>query len=417
MEKDLKKPIIINNKNFKKIVLDFLFPYSYEEKDTVLRFLLSRVLIKTNTYPTEELIANAKIKNFIIDGGYSSFARGNTVYYEYRVTIPDKNILQDENYSYEKTMKFIIDTIYNPYSKDNEFYEEELDKAKNKLKISIDESLNKVEAYSSIKLDNIIDDEKKFKATIYKYKDEIDKVTVRDLYNHYEKVIKSKRPIVFAIGDIDSEFINVLNSNLNDSEIITNIDTNYINGFENIKDDVKEVQESKNFSQSILKVAYKVKDYKKSDAPILSLINFMLSSQSSKILYDYLRYENPLCYVCNSTAYMNYGVLIINVQIYREKKDLALEQIKNVMEKLKNEEFVDKYLENVKDRKRINLIRRQDSIYCILDDFMDNYLDNRMPLDEEYEIIKDLTSKDIVNLVNRLQLDTIYYLEGTRDAK
>ena len=160
-----------------------------------------------------------------------------------------------------------------------------------------------------------------------------------------------------------------------------------------------------------------MEDYKKSDAPILSLINFMLSSQSSKILYDYLRYENPLCYVCNSTAYMNYGVLIINAQIYREKKDLALEQIKNVMEKLKNEEFVDKYLENVKDRKRINLIRRQDSIHCILDDFMDNYLDNRMPLDEEYEIIKDLTSKDIVNLVNRLQLDTIYYLEGTRDAK
>lgn len=417
MEKDFNKPIIINNKNFKKIVLDFLFPYSYEEKDTVLRYLLSRVLTKTNSYPDEELFSNAKINNFVMDFSFRSYGRGNNIYTEFRVTIPDKKVLQDENYSYEETIKFIMDTIYNPYAKDDEFYEDELDIAKNKLKMYIEESLNKVEMYSTIRTDEIIDDENKFKSLIFNYKDEIDNVTTKDLYNYFNDVIKSKRPIVFALGDIDSELADILNKSLPDANFEFEIDTNYINGFEKISSEIKEVEESKNFSQSILKVAYKVKDYKKSDAPILSLINFMLSSQSSKILYDYLRYENPLCYVCNSIVYMNYGVLIINAQIYRDKKDLALEQIKNVMEKLKEEEFVDKYLSNVKDRKRINLVRRQDIMNFVLDDYMDNYLEDCIPLDKEYETIKNLTSKDIVNFVNRLQLDTIYYLEGTRDAK
>ena len=39
-----------------------------------------------------------------------------------------------------------------------------------------------------------------------------------------------------------------------------------------------------------------------------------------------------------------------------------------------------------------------------------------MNLNEEYEIIKNMTTKDITNFIKRLELDTIYYLEGEKDA-
>jgi hypothetical protein len=122
-----------------------------------------------------------------------------------------------------------------------------------------------------------------------------------------------------------------------------------------------------------------------------------------------------LVYTAGAQIIFEKGLLIINALIYKDKKEKTINTIKQVMELLHDEEFIKNRLENIKERKRINLERQKDAMGSVLEDFIYTYFDYGITLEKEYEYLKDVKAADVVKFVNRLQLDAIYYLEGTRN--
>ena len=318
IEKD-RKPIIYKTKDFNKIVLEFLFPFKKEEKYTVYQALLLRMLQnKINRFPTEETFSNALICNYVLDFSLTYFHLSKEEdCFKYRVVLPDKQILQDSDYHFQDTFSFVMDAIYNPYHKNQCFYESELVIAKTKLKTSLQNTLKNVQGYASIQVDELIDDAGYFKDSLYKHQKEIDLVNSKELYSFYEEVIGKKRPLVFGIGNISKEMENGIISSLPDFQVAT-ITKEYIESY-TLKE-VKYVEEEGDYNQTILKYAYKIKAFKKEDIPMLSLVHFLLSSQSSSILQEFLRTQNNLVYAVSSVCYFFHGVFIITTSIKRQNK-------------------------------------------------------------------------------------------------
>jgi predicted Zn-dependent peptidase len=406
--------VIIKKAGFKKILLKFIYVCPKNIDEVVSSSILVRTLLeKTKKYPTKEDFLNAQIEHYILAMHISKYYGNDNLCFIISVAIPDKEILQDSEYSYKDTIKFIIDSIYNPDIKNNAFLEEDVSKSKRKIKNAIISNINEIKTYSGIRLEEIIAEDDYFNYDLFNHKDEIDDVDNKSLYTYFKDVIETKRPYIFAIGNIDDSFKNIINDEIDSNLKRNDFSKKELKPFSNVS--LKVIEEKKDYSQSIIKFAYKIPDYQKEDIKKLILLENLLNSQSSNILFEYLRTKENLVYTAGAQIIFEKGLLIINALIYKDKKEKTINTIKQVMELLHDEEFIENRLENIKERKRINLERQKDSMASVLEDFIYTYFDYCITLEKEYEYLKDVKAADVVKFVNRLQLDAIYYLEGTRN--
>ena len=86
-------------------------------------------------------------------------------------------------------------------------------------------------------------------------------------------------------------------------------------------------------------------------------------------------------------------------------------KILEVIEDLKNVELVTPLLENIKERKRLNLLRMLDDKFALLSDFIVEDLGFDDTIEELYNKSLKVTAEDIANFIDRLVLDTVYFLK------
>ena len=147
------------------------------------------------------------------------------------------------------------------------------------------------------------------------------------------------------------------------------------------------------------------------DIIYLNVVRDLLNSLSSRLLNKKLRDENDLVYSSKVLSYDNFGAFEITALINKNNVELVKEKIQEVIEDLKNKELVSPLLENIKDRKRVNLLRILDDKYALLSDFVVSDLGLDYTNEELYNKIKKVTASDIKNFIDRLILDTVYFLK------
>ena len=89
----------------------------------------------------------------------------------------------------------------------------------------------------------------------------------------------------------------------------------------------------------------------------------------------------------------------------------AKEGMLEVMEQLKDETLVDSLLDKIRERKRNGLERQKDNCYALFDDYIMDYLEINNSATKRYEMMQKVTAQDIHSLVDRFQLDTIYFVK------
>ena len=156
---------------------------------------------------------------------------------------------------------------------------------------------------------------------------------------------------------------------------------------------------------------YKVKDMKEDYFNHLSLLSSLLSSLSSRMLNKKLRDDNDLVYSSKVVPYMRFGVFEITAYINKKNKDLVIEKIKEVMDDIKNPDNIRKYLDNIKERRRILLIKCLDDKFSLLNDVVSETLKTSKNMKDEYDDILKITAEDISNFVDHLILDTVYFIK------
>ena len=95
---------------------------------------------------------------------------------------------------------------------------------------------------------------------------------------------------------------------------------------------------------------------------------------------------------------------------------MVKEKITEVINDLKDIDLVSPLLDNIKDRHRIALIRRVDDKFSLFHEFYITQLEIDITEEEYYNKLLKITPEDISLFIDRLVLDTIYFLkEGEAD--
>lgn len=406
------KPIFIKNENFQTILINIIFPYQEKEEELAKQALLPAMLVyMTEKYPTEELFQKKLKENYILSYSARQITIGTTAAFNFHLEIPDKKTLKKD--VIEKQVELFSEAIFHPKIENEGFDNFELKREKENLKLKIRNSEKSFKAYLSNQTAKLVDNEGIFSRNLKDYLSQIDEITPQNLYDYWKEKINNNTPIIFIMGNIKEKEITPIIEKYfikYDKEYQT-LETDYIHYLTPYRTTPQKITEEKEFRDSAISLIYKVKDMKQEDNILLSLVHSLLTSLSSRLLNKKLRDEYNLIYSSEVTFFPNYGLLKITAYINPKNKDLVEEKIKEVLNSLKDENKITPLLEKIKERRRINLIRSLDNKYSIMNDNMFKTLKIDYTSEESYNLLKEKTAKDVAKFIDRLSLDTTYFLK------
>ena len=401
----------IHNNDFKTIIIKIMFPFDNTKENIGFNTMLPQMLsYVTKNYPNEDDLLLEKKKRYLLMSHIYNNTIGPNGCLCYEFAIPDKTCLKN-NY-FDKQFELMEEIIYNPKVNNNKFddtnYEREL---KNTL-LDLDGIDKNMRSYRRNKLINLVDDQGILSLNIYNNREKLDEVNTSNLYEYYKNII-SGTPFIFVFGNVDEDDFNKLFNkyiiNSKDKEII--IDEKYDNYLTNYKDKYNYYEEKKDFKDSALSIVYKIKDYNKDDIKYLFLVRGILDSLSTRVLDNKLRGEHNLVYGSTCNIYKHYGLFEIVTYINKDNKDLVFEKILEVMDEIKDEEYITPLIKKVIDGERISLLKRLDLKYGLFDDYVYSYLGLEVNRDELYKMFLDVKASEVIEFLNRFIMDTVYFLE------
>ena len=405
------KPLILNNKDFQTVQIKVIFLHEKNENEIALSNILPSVINGVNnTYKTEEEFSLQFQKLYLLGMHLSKAIIGTTYAYIYTLVIPDTYSLNKD--ILDEQLRFFGDFIYNPKQENNKFCEFEVNREIKNLKLEINDSFKNNIFYHSIKNKQIVDDVGIFSSTLFNHLEQVDEINTKNLYQLYVDAIYNNKPAIFVMGNVDNNKIN----QLCDKYLYKNKFKSYnypvqLSHYLKPRIGVNDIIEKSTFNNSIISYNYKVKDMTEDDEIYLSIIRRLLSSSSSRILYKKLRDENDLVYNTSAEANVKFGLLTIYAAINDKNLNLVKEKILESIKELKNISIVKKGFDNIKERERVELLRLLDNKNGILYDFIKDNLNIDYTNYEYYELLTKITYEDIIKFVDRLTLDSIYYLK------
>lgn len=406
------KPIFIKNENFQTILINIIFPYQEKEEELAKQALLPAMLVyMTEKYPTEEVFQKQLKENYILSYSARQITIGTTAAFNFHLEIPDKKTLKKD--VIEKQVELFSEAIFHPKIENEGFDNFELKREKENLKLKIRNSEKSFKAYLSNQTAKLVDNEGIFSRNLKDHLSQIDEITPQNLYDYWKEKIKNNTPIIFIMGNIEEKEITPIIEKYfikYDKEYQT-LETDYIHYLTPYRTTPQKITEEKEFRDSAISLIYKVKDMKQEDNILLSLVHSLLTSLSSRLLNKKLRDEYNLIYSSEVTFFPNYGLLKITAYINPKNKDIVEEKIKEVLNSLKNQNKITPLLEKIKERRRINLIRSLDNKYSIMNDNIFKTLKIDYTSEESYNLLKEKTAKDVAEFIDRLSLDTTYFLK------
>ena len=384
------KPYIVKYKNTGKIKILLTYCTKYDKKYIFYLILMRQIILNSSyKYKTEKEYKKAYRTFMLIAEDLAVRKLKNNLFITFTLVIP--NPKKVKSFDIDKAFKFFIDTIYKPNVVDNKHFNDKVfEREREFLKNDIVYSLKNVYSQSYQKFVNIVDDDGMLKDNIYNNMDMIDSANSEELYNIYKNMNLPVKTI-----DIEYDY------------------DNFLKPFEKTKD----VTDDTEFNQSVLYTAYKIKNATKKDKNCLNIIKNILGSGSDSLLFKKLRLESGFVYSCKAWTNDRAGLLVIESYVNNDCKDKVVECLQDIFKSLKNKKFLQENINRVAEKVQYSLIRDKDNINKKLNDFVNKLLKFGPNVEELFTIYKNMKVEELLEFLDRLTLDTIYFSRGEFNEK
>jgi predicted Zn-dependent peptidase len=403
---------LINTDKFKTITVRINFKKLVEKKDITYRNLLLKVLFQAN----ENYKSKRELEIITEDLYNLSIASKNSLSGNYIVTSIDSIFLNEkftEDGMNNKSINFLLDLIFKPLIKNKEF--EYFDLAKRLVSEEIKTFKDDLDRYSKQRLLECMDKVSPLSYNPVGYIEDLENITSKDLYKYYEKMIKSDLIDIFIIGDITEDIIDTIKTNFKVNTLKKPGTTHYFEHKKLRKE--KKYIEQMDVSQSKLKLGIKLNNLTDFERKYVAIIySYILGGGPDSKLFKNVREKNSLCYTINCSYMPVYNLMMIQAGINKEDFKKCLSLIKKEIKEMVNGNFESRDIQSAKVTYLSSLKEIEDSQGSIIRIFESHEYLNLDLLDERVDIM-NVTKEDIVNFAKKINIDTIYLLEGVIDEE
>ena len=331
----------------------------------------------------------------------------------YLETINNEFLPENED-NLSQAINILLEVIFNPLINNEEFNKEYVESEIRNLRQVIEGRKDSKATYS---YERCIEEMYKDKPySLYKYGNvkDLENINAKNLFEQYNNLINNCKIDIFVSGDVEENIKETVVSNSNIQNLKDRDAVYVINNKESREKEEKteqEISESMDINQGKLIIGLDILKEKDSDKYTALAYNAILGGIPTSKMFQNVREKNSLAYTAASSFIRQKANIFIKCGIDIQNYEKAVELIKEQLEDMKKGNFTDKNIEEAKINiiSTINFIpEEQDTeiIYC----FSQKLSGYEMNYEEYINNINSITKEDIVELANRVQVNTIYFL-------
>ena len=408
---------LIKTDKFKTNLLSVFLTVPLNENTITRNALIPAILRRgSNNLKTQEEISKTleEMYGASFDCGVDKIG-DNQVLKFYLETINNSYVENEENILKE-AINILLDLVFNPLVNNNKFDETYVESEKNNLKQIIEGRKNAKATYA---LERCIEEMyKNLPYALYKYGklEDLKNINAENLYEQYKKLINECKIDIFISGDITEEVKNEVIENKNIVSLEER-NPNYIesNKENRIKQEKQEeiVSESMDVTQGKLILGLDMLKEQEDDKYTALIYNAILGGTPNSKMFQNVREKNSLAYTASSSYIRQKGNIFVKCGIEIDNYEKELKIIKEQIEDMKKGKFTE---EDIKQAK-VNIVstikfipEEQDTE--LLYYFSQELSGYQMNSEEYINKVNSITKGQIVELANRIQINTIYFLKN-----
>lgn len=407
---------IIKTDKFKTNLLSVFITTPLEKEHVTKNALIPMVLRRGNmeNKTQEELsIALEEMYGASFDCGIEKNG-DNQILKFYLEVINDEFIPTQENVL-KQALNTIINVIFNPLIKNNEFIPEYIETEKENLKQIIESKKDNKAKYAFERCLEEMYKEQPFGIHKFGYVEDLEKIEQSQLYSHYKELINKSKIDIFISGQVESqEIINILNQNKQIKELDAR-KPNYIITKPVEKTNSQEeqtVKESMDVTQGKLVIGVDILNTNEDYRYIASVYNAILGGTANSKLFQNVREKASLAYTTNSNYIKPKNNIIIKAGIQIENYEKALQIIKQQLNDMQQGNFTEEDLNNAKTSIISTIKFIPDEQDTTLSYYFGQELSNTYSTIEEYiKSIETVTHEEVQTLAQNVKINTIYFLK------
>lgn len=397
---------------FKTITMKVIFHTPIIKEDITKRNILSDILLQsTKEYKTRRDLTIKSEDLYAADIYTSNQRVGNYIMTSFILqTLNDK--YTEEN-NFEESIKFLHEIIFNPDVEEERFKEDKLELVKSNATLALNSIKEDAANYSLIRMSEAYDKTSPISYRMTGYLEDLDKITEENLYEYYERMLDNDYVDIFILGDInEKELLPIIKKYFKFKKVKKRKASYYLPNKKPRKRRLFAKETTKN-SQSKLAIACpitKMTDYEKNYS--LLLANIILGGTGDSKLFTEVREENSLCYTIRSNYNRLDNLMVINAGIDNVNFDKAVELITKNIQDMKKGKFTDSDINVAKEFYKTSAESLMESPSRIINEVLTEEILGVEPLSERVRKIEKVTKKDIMRACKKINMDTVFLLEG-----
>ena len=410
----------INDEKFKSVYLayNFIMPVNRVEnsQNAVLSSVLSKACAK---YKSQKEMETYLYSLYGADFSVNIEKLGDLYNIEFRIEFVNKNFLPNKDDVSKDCIKFLYDTIYNPYLVNGTFEEVIVSREKSAILNRIKERKDDKLRYSVQRMEEILCPDEAFGMNIYGDEEIVKNITPNDLYERYNNILNNSYTIILISGNLsgyenlESEVREVFGNKLNNERKLDNFTYNKFLDIKNAE--IEEIKEIQDTAQSVLSIGMKIKNFNPTEYFSLNLYNTILGSTPSSKLFQNVREKASLAYTVRSRYYRFKPVIVIYAGIQLENYDKAKTLILEQVEDMKKGKISDIEFESAKESLLADLLEWNDSKVAISKMRLSNIVafgNDEMTIEEMRNMVRNITLDDVITVAQKIEPANIFLLGG-----
>ena len=408
---------LINTDKFKTITIKVVFSRPIKKDEITMRNVLSDVLLQSSKNYESRRELTIKAEELYAADVFNNTQRiGNYILTSFNLQVLNDKYTEDGNF--EEAVKFLSEIIFNPDIKNNAFKEDKLDLVLSNIKVALESLKEDATNYSLLRLMEAYDKDSPVSYRMVGYLEDIDKIKTDTLYEYYQKMIEYDYVDIYVVGDIENNTIQEIMKKYFRFRKVKKIKPSYNIEPKKTRKRRLLAKETIENNQSKLAIACTISKASKYEINYpLVLANIIYGGGPDSKLFKDVREKNSLCYSIYSYPVKLDNLLIISAGIDKENYNKSLELTTELLKDMKKGKFTDKDINIAKEYYNTACEEVEESEYKIINEYLSQEILGVEPLEERVKIMNNVTKKDIVKVIKKIDMDTVFLLEGVKDER
>ena len=338
----------------------------------------------------------------------------NQVIKFYLESLNDTYLPEEDENLLQKSIEMILEIAFDPLTEQGHFHPEYVRSEKENLVQIIEGKKDNKAQYAFERCIEEMYLDLPYGLYKYGYVEDLEQIDEKNLYDYYQKLLSECKIDFFISGNMkQEEWIEPIKKNKNIQKLPPR-EAIYVmeSEKEKIAFQEKEIQESMNISQGKLVIGMDIMEHEKQTKYVALLYNAILGGTPTSKLFQNVREKESLAYTASSSYSKQKNNIFIRCGIEITNYNKAVQIIKQQLEDIKQGNISEEEMESAKTNIIANIKFIPDEQDTAITYYFGQELSKfKMKLEEYEENVRKITKQQIIDLANKIRINTIYFLK------